>query len=392
MKENKDIILLSTADWDNPFWTNKQHVAVELARLGHRVLYIDSLGLRKPSASKRDISRIFRRIVKAVRPPRQVRDRLWVWSPIILPWHNVALIRVLNKLILGLGLHFWIAILRFKNNILWTYNPLTPELMNIQSFERCIYHCVDEIKSQPGMPVAVLECVEKELARQADMIFATAPKLAETRKEWNPNTYYLPNVADYEHFSSALDEQTQIPEDIRNIPSPRLGFIGAISGYKLNFNLIRETALSHPDWSMVLIGEVGEGDPWTDISLLQGLPNVFFLGPKPYQKLPAYLKAFDVALLPNNINEYTDSMFPMKFFEYLAAGVPVVSVDLKAIREFAHVVKIGRTSSEFIESIEEVLAGDVVALQDRLNLAREYTYQARTEKMLTMIELNGATP
>lgn len=391
MKENKDIILLSTADWDNPFWTNKQHVAVELARLGHRVLYIDSLGLRKPSASKRDISRIFRRIVKAVRPPRQVRDRLWVWSPIILPWHNVALIRVLNKLILGLGLHFWIAILRFKNNILWTYNPLTPELMNIQSFERCIYHCVDEIKSQPGMPVAVLECVEKELARQADMIFATAPKLAETRKEWNPNTYYLPNVADYEHFSSALDEQTQIPEDIRNIPSPRLGFIGAISGYKLNFNLIRETALSHPDWSMVLIGEVGEGDPWTDISLLQGLPNVFFLGPKPYQKLPAYLKAFDVALLPNNINEYTDSMFPMKFFEYLAAGVPVVSVDLKAIREFAHVVKIGRTSSEFIESIEEVLAGDVVALQDRLNLAREYTYQARTEKMLTMIELNGAT-
>lgn len=388
----KDIVLLSTADWDNPFWTNKQHVAVELARLGHRVLYIDSLGLRKPSASKRDISRIFRRIVKAVRPPRQVRDRLWVWSPIILPWHNVALIRVLNKLILGLGLHFWIAILRFKNNILWTYNPLTPELMNIQSFERCIYHCVDEIKSQPGMPVAVLECVEKELARQADMIFATAPKLAETRKEWNPNTYYLPNVADYEHFSSALDEQTQIPEDIRNIPSPRLGFIGAISGYKLNFNLIRETALSHPDWSMVLIGEVGEGDPWTDISLLQGLPNVFFLGPKPYQKLPAYLKAFDVALLPNNINEYTDSMFPMKFFEYLAAGVPVVSVDLKAIREFAHVVKIGRTSSEFIESIEEVLAGDVVALQDRLNLAREYTYQARTEKMLTMIELNGATP
>lgn len=383
---SKDIVLLSTADWDNPFWTNKQHVAVELARSGHRILYIDSLGLRRPSASARDLYRIGRRLLKAVRPPREVRENLWVWSPIVLPWHSNALVRRINRALLGAGLWTWLKVLGLNRQWLWTYNPLTTEFFELDTFEFSIYHCVDEIKAQPGMPVETLETAERKLAQSVDIIFTTSPRLTETRRAWNPNTHYLPNVADYRHFSAALAPETSVPPDMEAIPNPRIGFIGAISGYKIDFRLIRQIAEARPNWSIVLIGEVGEGDPWTNSSLLQGLPNLHLLGPRSYADLPAYLKGIDIALLPNHVNEYTDAMFPMKFFEYLAAGRPVVSVDLKAIREFSEVVSIADTPEGFIRAIEDVLAGECPALERRLEVAREYTYEARTRRMLSLVE------
>lgn len=382
----KDIVLLSTADWDNPFWTNKQHVAVELARSGHRVFYIDSLGLRRPSARARDLRRIARRLLKAARPPLKVGENLWVWSPIVLPWHGNALVRRINRTLLEAGLWTWLKLLGLKRQWLWTYNPLTTEFFDLRSFSCAIYHCVDEIKAQPGMPVEILEAAEKQLAQNVDVIFTTSSQLTETRRVWNANTHYLPNVADYRHFATALAEETSVPSDLAAIPGPRLGFIGAISGYKIDFRLIRHIAEARPDWSIVLIGEVGEGDPWTDSSLLRGLPNLHLLGPRSYKKLPAYLKGFDVAMLPNHVNEYTDAMFPMKFFEYLAAGRPVVSVDLKAIREFADVVSIADTPEGFIHAIDGILAGGAPELDRRLAVAREYTYEARTRRMLSLGE------
>lgn len=381
-----DIVLLSTADWDNPFWTNKQHVAVELARLGHRVLYLDSLGLRRPSASARDLRRIGRRLLKAVRPPRQVRENLWVWSPIVLPWHARPLVRRINRALLGAGLWTWLKLLGLRRDWLWTYNPLSTEFFDLASFNRRIYHCVDEIKAQPGMPVEVLERAEEQLCRGVDIVFTTSTQLTETRRRWNPQTHYLPNVADFRHFNAALDGQTPLPADLAAIPGPRLGFVGAISGYKIDFPLIRHLAESRPDWSVVLIGEVGEGDPWTDSSLLRGLPNLHLLGPRPYRDLPAYLKGFDVALLPNQVNEYTDAMFPMKFFEYLAAGRLVASVRLKALLDFQDVVAMSDTPAQFVSAVEALLAGGGPSLERRLAVARDHTYETRTARMLALVD------
>jgi len=386
----KDVVLLSTADWDNPFWTNKQHVAVELSRRGHRVLYIDSLGLRRPSVSTRDLKRILGRMRKALREPREVRHGVWVWSPLALPLHGNPVSRSATRRLLEHGLDQRLRALGMRRQWLWTYNPLTCRLLDLSSFERRIYHCVDEISAQPGMPVGVLRSAEEELSRAADIVFTTSRTLADTRGRWNVRTHYLPNVADYEHFSSAMTNETGVPKDLTRIKEPRVGFIGAISGYKIDFNLIRAVAQTRPDWSIVLIGSVGEGDPWTDVSPLEGLPNIHVLGPRPYADLPAYSKGFNVALLPNRINEYTDAMFPMKLFEYLASGCPVVSVNLKAIRDYANVVTIAHSTSEFIEKIASVLAGIVPPLSLRLAVARQHTYVTRMDRMLELLEQESA--
>ena len=380
-----DVVLLSTADWDNPFWTNKQHVAMALVKAGHRVFYIDSLGLRRPCATGRDFRRVGKRLLKAMRPPSRVCERLWVWSPIVLPFHGNRYVRRVNRFLLEAGLRFWFNSLGLRRQWFWTYSPLADEFFNLSAFTCRVYHCVDEIKAQPGMPVAVLESTEERLARKVDVIFTTSPRLTETRKAWNDNVYYLPNVADYEHFSQALQPELEVPNDLASMSGPKIGFVGAISGYKLDFQLIRKVAEARPDWSLVFIGEIGEGDPWTDHSLLEGLPNLHLMGPRAYSELPAYLKGFDVALLPNKINEYTDSMFPMKFFEYLAAGRSVVSVNLKAIQEFAGYVGIADNSDEFIAKIEAVLRGRVPSLQARLELASKHTYEARTSQMRALV-------
>jgi glycosyltransferase involved in cell wall biosynthesis len=324
---NSDIVLLSTADWDNPFWTNKQHVAIELARRGHRVLYVDSLGLRRPSASARDFKRILRRVLRGLAPPRRVRPQLWVWSPLVVPLQRFAVVRGLNRLVLTGGLRLWCRALRIRRDVLWTYNPMTTALFPTANFRAVVYHCVDEIRAQPGMPAREIDAAETDLLVRADICFVTAEHLLETRRRVNPNTFYFPNVADFEHFAAARAPATAVPDDLARLPRPRIGFVGAISGYKLDLALIRAIAEAHPEWSIVLIGPVGEGDPWTDVAALQGLPNLHLLGPRPYATLPAYLKGFDAAMLPAAQNAYTRAMFPMKFFEYLAAGCPVVGSD-----------------------------------------------------------------
>ena len=376
-----DVILLSTADWDNPFWTNKQHVAIELGKLGYKVLHVDSLGLRQPSMNHSDIRRIFRRMVKSFRLSRRVHENVWVISPLVLPFQKYKSIRKINKLLLA----FWIALARYliglKKDLLWSYNPITTELLSTGGFKHIVYHCVDEIKNQPGMPSDDIERFEKEFTKKADIIFVTSHRLLETRRLYNPNVFYFSNVADYFHFNKAFDKKTSIPEDLRRLSGPIIGFVGAISEYKVDFQLIEKLALKYPQFHIVLIGKVGEGGPETDTSRLKRVANIHLLGPKPYHELPAYLKGFDVAILPCRVNDYTESMFPMKFFEYLASGRKVVSTHLPALKDFKDIAIIAKDDDEFIKSISEALHSSL-DIERQLSIAAKYTYSLRMKKMM----------
>jgi glycosyltransferase involved in cell wall biosynthesis len=382
----KNIVLLSTADWDNPFWTNKQYVALELSKMGYKVFYIDSLGLRRPTATAQDFNRILKRIKKSLKPPRRINDNLWVWSPILLPFQSNRYVRKFNYFLLNNWLNFWLYKLGIKKDIFWTYNPLTLDLFKTDEYKILVYHCVDEIKAQPGMPVEILEKAEENLCKKSDVIFTTSRNLYETRKILNKNTHYFSNVADYNHFSKAMDENTKIPEDLLKISSPRIGFIGAISSYKLDFKLIEFLAKKMPNYSFIFIGKIGEGDPWTNVDHLKKYHNIYFLGPKDYKVLPNYLKGLEVTILPNNINEYTKSMFPMKFFEYLAAGKPIVSVNLDSLKEFKNVCLLSDTYEEFAKNIEFALKNPKFNIEKRIEIAKKFTYSERMKKMMEIVE------
>ncbi len=387
-KRSYEIVLISTADWDHPFWTNKQHITMRLAERGHRVLYIESLGLRQLTLSYRDLKRIFQRTKRSLLWWRNPQPNVWVWSPLVLPFHRFAFIRYLNWIILGVCIRFFCRKFHFQAPILWTYNPTVAALTDHIEFSKNIYHCVDELKEAPGMPVALLETQEKGFCEQVDLIFTTSPKLYKKRQQWNRNTYYLPNPCDFDHFNQAT-KNISIASDLENIPQPRLGFIGALSHYKVSTTLLREIVESHPEWHLVLLGQVGEGEPGASFDELFSLPNVHFLGPKPYGELPHYLKGFQATLLPCPINGYTQSMFPLKFFEYLAAGVPLVTTALPALDDYRNSCSWCVTKEEFIASIARVLTKDQELLErveQGIQLARENTWDKRVESMLAILD------
>jgi glycosyltransferase involved in cell wall biosynthesis len=385
------VVMLATADWDNPFWTNKQHTAVELVNQGCRLFYIESLGLRQPTLKAADRSRMMRRLLRACMPPRRVHSGLWVWSPLLVPQRLAGCFFPLNLLLLNISLHAWLWLLGFRRPLLWTYNPLTLSLLKRSLFRGLVYHCVDDIKAQPGMNRRQIAKAEVALLRDSDVVFTTSQALQKRAVVHNRQSFYYPNVVDVDHFCVAR-EVGALPIDLSSIPSPRLGFVGAISGYKLDFRLLADLAERQPGWHIVMIGAVGEGDPWTDLSALRDLPNVHFLGPKAYGDLPHYLRGFDCALLPCRHNAYTRAMFPMKFFEYLAAGVPVVSVSLPALAEFRHLASFVEGADGFERAILDALecaksssmsiSGGSVGLDQIVY----YSYERRTAWMLEKLQ------
>lgn len=381
-----DIVLISTADWDNPFWTNKQHVAVQLAKLGHRVFYIESQGLRAPTATGRDLSRIVKRLKRGMRPPRQVRDNIWVWSPIVIPFQGSAAIRRINRQLLRAGLRLWTSRLKHRRELIWTYSPLTTRFYDLEAPKGVVYHAVDAIDAQPGMPAATIREAEAELAGHADLVFTTAHEIQARLSRLNPNTHYFSNVADWDHFSQARVPGPALPEDLAAIPAPRIIFVGAISAYKLDTALVARLAELEPGWSFVLIGDVGEGDPRTSVPELYERPNIHLIGPRAYDRLPQYLAGAAAAIIPAVHNKYTVSMFPMKFFEYLAAGVPVIATKLPALRDYAHVAAFSDEAEGFRDRLAEAIAGDAPPLEQRLAAAKEQTYETRTRKMMALVK------
>ena len=389
-----DIVLLSTADWDHPLWTNKQHVACALAAEGERVLYVESLGLRSVQVKSQDFRRILRRLFLGLRFLRSVRPGIWVLSPLVLPGGSHGLALRLNRLMVRFSVSLACWLLRFRSPWLWTYNPLTLLYLPLKGFALSIYHAVDAVQEQPCMPKSLIESQESRLCRSVDQVFTTSPYLAEQLARHTDRICYEPNVADRDHFSVALalrqDPAFVDPEGLAGIPQPRIGFVGAISSYKLDFGLIRAVALRHPEWQFVFIGPQSEGEPSTDLSELCGLTNVHWLGPKPYSQLPRFLAAFQCAWLPLQCNAYTRAMFPMKFFEYLFAGLPVVSTRIHALRSFEAICSLCSPDPlEFSQQLQRVLRGEGSGLEKRLSGIKGYTYAGRTRRMLKLLRSQG---
>lgn len=374
------VVCLSSIDWD-PIWTRKQQVMSRLPG-EYRVLYVEP-PITLLSAFK-DSSLWFKWTLWW-QGSRSWRDNIWLYSPPpVLPFGNkYRLINKINQWWQSLFIKRQIKKLGLENPWLWAYLPGSVDIVDRLGHSQLIYDCVDEHSEYTGLiDKEMVRTMEAELCRRCDVVFVTALGLYEDKKKWNSRTYFIPNAANLELFGQALNPETRVPEDLERIPSPRLGFIGVIQDW-VDLELLAEVARLRPNWSIVLVGPVGAG---IDVSSLKSLPNLYLLGRREQQELPAYLKGFDVCLNTFKINELTRNVSPLKFYEYLASGKPIVSVDMLQVRNFADVVKIASTPAETVAAVEEILNTDSKAEQaKRLARARENSWESRVEQMLEII-------
>jgi glycosyltransferase involved in cell wall biosynthesis len=379
----REIVCVGFADWDTDLWTNQHHLMSRLA-CDNRVLFIESLGLRRPQLAGRDIKRIWRRLRAGLRGPREVNG-LHVLSPLVLPLHSNRFVRAVNARLLGMLVKRATRRLSFEKPILWAYVPQAETLLGALDPQLVVYHCVDDIAAQPGIDAAGFREAERRFAARADLVLASAPTLAERLRAISTNVLYAPNVADTDLFSQALQEGPIDPA-VAALEQPRVVFTGAIATTKLDVPLISELARARPLWSFALVGPIGVGDPRADVSALHAEPNIHLLGGRSYQELPSVLRAADVGLIPYARNELTGSIFPMKVYEYLAAGLPVVATPLPALAD-VEAVATASDATGLAHLIEQALAEDSAAQRaERSRLARAHSWDQRLREIAIAIE------
>jgi glycosyltransferase involved in cell wall biosynthesis len=372
--EGRDIVCLGFGEWDAELWTNQQHLMARLGRR-NRVLFLESLGLRQPRLAGRDLRRMARRVERAATGPRAV-DGLHVLSPLVIPIHGRPRIRALNARLLRAQVGRAARSLGLERPILWSYVPQADWLVETLQPSAIVYHCVDDIAAQKGVAATAFRGFEAHFAARADVVLASAPALAERMRTLNERVFYAPNVADTERFATALEDGPTDPA-LAALPHPRIVFTGAVVATKLDLDLLEGVARTRPGWSIALVGPVGAGDPHTDVSALERLRNVHLLGSRPYAALPDVLRGADVALVPYAINELTRSVFPMKVYEYLAAGLPVVTTPLPALDGTAG-IEVAADARATVAAVERALAGDgPEARRERSAAARGHSWEAR---------------
>jgi glycosyltransferase involved in cell wall biosynthesis len=374
----RDIVCLGSADWQGGHWTNQQHLMYRLAG-DNQVLFIESLGLRKPQIKAMDVRRLARRARSTFQGMRLL-DGVNVMSPPVLPFHANRLVRALNARLLAMSVSRATRRIGMSRPILWAYVPQAEALVDTLAPVSIVYHCVDDIAAQKGVDAAGFRESERRFASRAGLVITSSSTLTERMGRISDNVLEAPNVADTALFSTAL-ESGPIDPDLEAVPEPRIVFVGAITATKLDFGLLTDLAQMRPDWSLVLVGPVGLGDPSTDISRLEALTNVHILGPRRQSELPDVLRGAAVGMIPYRTSDLTASIFPMKVYEYLAAGLPVVSTRLPALAEVTEIARAG-DAVELAARIEDELSQDSPALRlERSRAAAGHSWEVRLEQL-----------
>ena len=369
----RDIVCFSH-DWTgDPL--SKTHLMRVLSR-ENRILWVNSLANRMPTASSKDLSRIYKKLKSFTEPVREVEKNIFVLNPLAIPAYGTEAVRNFNEKFLLRQVKKAMRKLSFNAPVNMVFNPAAGLLAGKIGESKLIYYCVDEYTAFTGASKGLRE-IEEDLFRKADLVIVSAEKLHESKKHFNENTFVIRHGVDFVHFRTALDAATEIPTEIANLPKPIIGFHGLLADW-VDFDLIKKTAEHFAEGSVVLIGKITV-DAERKIKILDNVKNIHFLGRKPYAELPAYCKGFDVALNPFEISELTLAANPLKVREYLAAGLEVVSTDIPEVRILDY-CRIGETHDGFIRQIEEVLANPKSKYEISDSIKAE-SWEARIEEL-----------
>jgi glycosyltransferase involved in cell wall biosynthesis len=255
----------------------------------------------------------------------------------------------------------------FASPVQWFYDPMAVTPFAGHLGERAIvYDCMDELSLFRGAPPELVRR-ERELLAVADVVFAGGPKMWKAKREANANCFCFGCGVDAKHFGQARELDLPVPAEIANLPKPVFGYVGVVDE-RIDYELLAALADS-TSGSVAMIGPSTKVDPAT----FPQRHNLHWLGGRDYTHLPAYVRGFDVCLMPFALNDATKFINPTKALEYMAAGRPIVSTAIDdVVLQFSEVVKVGRTLKEFVEMCRRATESpDPVAVRHGLKLAGE---------------------
>jgi len=329
------LVIAASAVWDTPAPVNSHQIARRFAARGHPVLYVESTGLRSPSLrAPQDWRRVAARLQRLGGGLRDVAPRLRVLGPLALPGARSAWVRGLSERLLRDQVARALRRIGGEAPLLWAFLPTAWPLSDLP-LRGVVYHCVDDYAGNPGVDAGWLRQCETRMLERADLVVASSPVLAERLREQRPDLRLAPNVADVALFGRAAREPLPEPAALRGWPHPRVLYVGNLAAYRIDPELLAGALEAVPDGCLVLVGATGLGDPGSLPPALRALlrdDRVLVAGARAHKELPAWMRHADVALIPFLDNPHTRGSLPLKLWEYLAAGLPVVARALPNLR------------------------------------------------------------
>ena len=387
--DSLDFLCISTTGWDE-IWGSRQQIMLRLAKSGHRVLYVErQIGfehLLKHSKFRRKGTSYMR-----FQKPVKVQENIWRWQPsVVFPgrYYSQALNRI-GQSRLAAQIHTILPQLDFESPVLWLYPPHSAPL--IGEFNEClsVYHCIERFSGdQRGIKKQIMTRQENALLSKADLVFVHSNGLQALYKGLTRHPIeIIPSAIDVEHFQ----RNVKIHPTMSVIPEPRLVVMGTLDS-RIDYKLLLNIASIRPDWHLVLIGQL--------VNTLQSaspffrLPNVHYLGQQPFEILPSLLKGAKVGLIPYRITDMTRYINPLKAYEYLASGIPVISTELPELFPLSEWIKIvtGKNlnhemqTERFVEEIEVAMLSETPQLRnERCQFARKHSWNERVSRILEVI-------
>jgi glycosyltransferase involved in cell wall biosynthesis len=352
MLEGRDIVCVSFVTWDDHWGTSQQQMS-RLARK-NRVFFMDQpispLSFITGVRSRRAVWTQFKRWLSG---PREVAENVWAGAPPpILPFRTNKVVNAINAAIIRRWLSRSVEKLGFRDVIYWNFEPGLPGLGRGVKPALSVFHCVDDFSAIPywwhsGDGQMRLEA---QCCRESDVVICTGRKLVESRRQYNENIHFVPEGADVAAFIASATDDVRVPESMAALPHPVVGYVGVID-FRLDVPLIEYMAEQRPEWSFALVGPM-KGDT-LDMSKLKSLPNVHFFGRQKLDDVPAFVKGMDVCTIPYILNDYTHHIFPLKLYEYMAAGKPNVASAMEEMLPYeGDEMAIGRSPEEFLSKVE----------------------------------------
>jgi glycosyltransferase involved in cell wall biosynthesis len=354
----RDIICLSTHYWDERRFRKQEFMSRFAA--ANRVLFVEPSFsmLRRPDAHKQSVAtnhwltpELTSRIdnVNVLKPPRALPN----WTE---PRVERLTYRRYGRIVARAAER-----LAFQDIVLWIYNPSYAHSLDIIPHDQLVFDLVDDLTAYQGnntWRAAHVESQVRGVINRSDLVIVTAKTLLERYRPVARRITHVPNGFASELFSP-YESPGLAPDSLLDIPRPILGFVGTIFTL-LDFDLLSKVARLHHDKSLVLVGPV-EVTAAASLAQLTAQPNVFHVRPQPQPSIPSLISAFDVCLNPFVTGPVADSVSPLKVYEYLAMGRPVVSVPMKSLEmeDAGRVVLFGDGAREFSEQIDSCLTDEI---------------------------------
>lgn len=371
-----DVIIFASIKYDFRY-QRPQHLAFELTKRGHKIFYIEPDFIPISSENPTTIP-----LIEKIKPNlykvklisnSMSTKKMFVYYGIIEPKDQSILVNSVKNLLQKANISK--AVIKVDNPS-WTF---IVDKINLP----IIYDCIDDHGAFETNPENI-ESSEKNLIKKSSAVVIVSRGIAKKINKYrHPNSYIIENAGEYDHFAKASERNISVPKDLISINKPILGYCGAISEW-FDVKLLEEIAKTFPSYAIVLIGNP---DNPKVVELTQKYQNIHLLGEKNYQLLPGYYQRFNVCLIPFVINEVTKTLNPVKIYEYLATGKPVVTTNIPGLNQFNDFIYMSKDSEQFIQNIKKALSErDQQLFLKRQQFSKDNTWEKRAIQLESVMK------